>query len=103
MFPHDNSVSLHFYTTCSLKRLITCKSDYSVQTVIIIGNTCILWPNHVLNDFSMLTLALFTLFRHEFLISYSVLFRVCILRPIRPVTMNKTAHNIVGGKCRGTE
>ena len=26
-----------------------------------------------------------------------------ILRPIRPVTLNKTAHNIVGGEFRGSE
>ena len=47
-----------------------------------------------------LNLALSSLFRHENS-SYSCFFSVCILRPVRPVTMNKTAHNSVGEKCRG--
>ena len=47
--PYENSVSLRFCTTCSLKRFIRCNSDNSVQAVIINGNTCILRHNHVLN------------------------------------------------------
>ena len=42
MFPHENSVSLRVFNTCSLKRGISCNSDKSGQTVKIIGNTCIL-------------------------------------------------------------
>ena len=38
-----------FYTTCSLNRFIRCYSDISVQTVIIIGTTCILRINLDLN------------------------------------------------------
>ena len=49
MFPDENDVSLRVLNTCSLKRLISCNSDNCVQTVIIIGNTCILWQHHVLN------------------------------------------------------
>ena len=49
---------------------------------------------------STLKLALKTLFRHENS-SYSCLFSVWILRPIRPVKMNKTAHNRGGEKFRG--
>ena len=56
MFPHENSVSLCCITICSLRRFIDCNSDNSVQTVIIIGNTCSLWQNHVLNVFSSLIL-----------------------------------------------
>ena len=47
--PYENSVSLRFCTTCSLRRLIGCNSDNSVQTVIINGNTCIVRHKHVLN------------------------------------------------------
>ena len=47
--PYENSVSLRFCTTCSLRRFIRCNSDNSVQTVIINANTCILRHNHVLN------------------------------------------------------
>jgi len=42
MFPHLNSVSLRFFNTWSLKGHISCNSENSVQTVITIGNTCIL-------------------------------------------------------------
>ena len=35
----------------ALKCFISVDSDNSVQTVIIIGNTCILLGNHVLNVF----------------------------------------------------
>ena len=49
MFPYENSVSLRFCTTCSLRRFIRCNSDNSVHTVIINGNTCILGHKHVLN------------------------------------------------------
>ena len=49
MFPHENSVSLRFFNTSRLKRFITCNSDNSVETVIIIGNTFILWDKHYLN------------------------------------------------------
>ena len=51
MFPHENSVSLLVFTTCSLNRFISCNSDISVETVIIIGNTFVLWENHYLNVF----------------------------------------------------
>ena len=51
IFPHKTSVRFHFYTTCSFKRFISWKSDNSVHNVIVIGNTCILWPNYVLNVF----------------------------------------------------
>ena len=51
MFPNENSVSLPVFTTCSLKRFISCNSDISVETVIIIGNTFFLWENHYLNVF----------------------------------------------------
>ena len=43
---------------------------------------------------STLNLTLYTLFRHEASV-HSFCFSVCILRPIRPVTMNRTAHNTV--------
>ena len=33
MFSHENSVSLRFFNTCSLKRFISCNGDNSVQTV----------------------------------------------------------------------
>ena len=56
MCPHENSVSLRCFTTCIVRRFIDCNSDNSVQTVIIIGNTCSLWQNHVLNVFSRLIL-----------------------------------------------
>ena len=52
MFPYENSVSLCLLTTCSFKRFISGNSDNSVETVIIIGNTCILWQDHVLKVFS---------------------------------------------------
>ena len=51
MCPHENSVSLRVLNTCSLKRFISCNSDNWVQTVIIIGNACILWQHNVLNVF----------------------------------------------------
>ena len=51
MFPYENSVSLCFLTTCSLKRFISGNSDNSVETVIIIGSACTPWENHVLNVF----------------------------------------------------
>ena len=51
MFPTENSVSLRFVTTCSLRRFISCNNDNSVEIVIIIGNTFILWDKHVLNGF----------------------------------------------------
>ena len=50
-YPCKNSISLRFYKTCILKRFISCNSDNSVETVLIIGNTYILWQNHVLNMF----------------------------------------------------
>ena len=51
MFPYENSVCLRFFKTCSLKHFISSNSDNCVQTVIIIGNTYVLWQNHVLNVF----------------------------------------------------
>ena len=51
IFPRENSVGVPVLNTCSLKRLIRCNSDNSVQTVIIIGNACILWQHHLLNVF----------------------------------------------------
>ena len=48
---HKNSVSLRVLNTYSLKRFISCNSDNSVQTVIIIGNSCISWQHHLLNVF----------------------------------------------------
>ena len=51
MFSNENSVSLRVFTTCSLNRVISCNSDISVETVIIIGNTFVLWENHYLNVF----------------------------------------------------
>ena len=50
-FPYENSVCLPFFKTCSLKRFISYNSDNCVQTAIIIGNTYVLWQNHVLNVF----------------------------------------------------
>ena len=50
-FPYENSVCLRLFKTCSLKRFISSNSDNCVQTVIIIGNTYVLWQNHVLNVF----------------------------------------------------
>ena len=50
-FPHENSVSLRCFTTYSLTGFISCNSDNSVQTVIIIGNMYSLWENHVVNMF----------------------------------------------------
>ena len=49
MFSHENSVSLRFLNTCSLKCIISSNSDNSAQTVIIIVNSSSLWQNHVLN------------------------------------------------------
>ena len=49
IFSTENSVSLHYFTTCSLKRFISCNSDNSVEKIIIIGNMFILWDKHVLN------------------------------------------------------
>ena len=51
MFPHENSVSLLGFTTCSLKRFISCNSVNSVEAVIIIGTTCILCQNNILDVF----------------------------------------------------
>ena len=51
MFPYENDVSLPFINECSLKRFISCNSDKCVETVRIIGNTCSLRQNHVLNEF----------------------------------------------------
>ena len=51
MFSNENSVSLRVFTTCSLNRVISCNSDISVETVIITGNTFVLWENHYLNVF----------------------------------------------------
>ena len=42
MFPHENSVRVPIFTTCSLKRFISFDSDNWVQTVIMIGNAFIL-------------------------------------------------------------
>ena len=49
VFLHENNVSLRCFTTYSLKRFISCNSDNIMQTVIIIGNMCILWQIYVLN------------------------------------------------------
>ena len=43
MFPNMNIVCLSSYKICSLKGLISCNSDNSLQTVIIIGHMYILW------------------------------------------------------------
>ena len=51
MFPYENGVSLNLFTTSSLQRFISYNSDNIVQTVIIIGDMCILWQNHALNVF----------------------------------------------------
>ena len=37
MFAYENSVGLRFVSICRLKRFMSCKSDSSVQTVVIIG------------------------------------------------------------------
>ena len=37
-----------FTLYAALKRFISFKSDNSVHNVIIIGNKCFLWENHVL-------------------------------------------------------
>ena len=49
--PHENSVKLRVLNTCSLHRFISCNSENCVQAVRIIGNTCSLRQNHVLNEF----------------------------------------------------
>ena len=51
MFPYETRASLCVLATCSLKRFISGNSDNSVQTVIIIGSTCVLLQNHALNVF----------------------------------------------------
>ena len=51
MFPHENSFSSSIFTTSRLKRFISCDSDNSVDTVIVIGNTFILSETPVLNVF----------------------------------------------------
>ena len=51
MFPHENSVVSRYFTTCSLKRFISCNSDNSVQTVIITGNTYFPWQHQVIKGF----------------------------------------------------
>ena len=63
MFPHENSGSFIVFNTCSLNRFISCNSDISVETVIIIGNTFVLWENHYLNvcfyaEFSIINIVL---------------------------------------------
>ena len=102
MIPHKNSVSLRCYKTYSLRRFISCNSDNSVHTVIIIQNTCILWQKPCSEHVSTLNLSLQTLCPHKNSV-YSCVFSVCILRPIRQVKMNRTAHNIAGGKFVGNE
>ena len=42
MCPHDSNHNGRWYKTCRLKRVITYNSENSVQTVSIIGITCIL-------------------------------------------------------------
>ena len=49
MFPNENGVSLLVFTTYSLNRFISCNSEISVETVIMIGTTFVLWENHYLN------------------------------------------------------
>ena len=51
MFPHDNSGLLRFFPTLRLEQLISCNSDNSVQSDIMIGNTFILSNRHVQNVF----------------------------------------------------
>ena len=85
MFPHENSVSLCCITICSLRRFIDCNSDNSVQTVKIIGNTCILWQNHILNMFYAELSIINILSSSQF--CTVLVFSVCILRPIRTATM----------------
>ena len=52
MFPHDNSGLLRFFfPTLRLEQFISCNSDNSVHSDIMIGNTFILWNRHVLNVF----------------------------------------------------
>ena len=51
MLPNENRVSLLVFTTYNLNRFISCNSDISVETVIITGNTLVLWENHYLNVF----------------------------------------------------
>ena len=99
MFPDKNSVSLRCYKTCCLKRFISCNSDTCVQTAIIIEKAYSMekpCSKHV----SMLNFALKELFRHENF-AYSFVFSVCLLRPIRSDSMNKTAHTIISGRLGG--
>ena len=49
--PHENSVSLRVFNTCTLTRFKSCSSGNVVQAFRIIGNTCSLRQNHVLNEF----------------------------------------------------
>ena len=48
---HAISLNLRFSLHAALEHFISWKSDNSVQTVIVIGNTCSLWQNHVLSVF----------------------------------------------------
>ena len=86
MFPYENSVSLWFLTTCSLKRFMSGNSDNSVETVLIIGGTCTPWQKPCSKRGFTLKLALYTLFRHENSVQ-SCIIGVCLLRLNRPVTM----------------
>ena len=49
MLSHENSVSLRFFHTCRLNRFISYNSDSSVETFMIIANTCAVWHHHGLN------------------------------------------------------
>ena len=48
MFPPESGVSVHCFTTWSLKGFISCNNETGVQKVIIFGNTCILSQKHLL-------------------------------------------------------
>ena len=88
MFPYENSVSLWFLTTCSLKRFMSGNSDNCVETVLIIGGTCTPWQKPCSKRVFTLNLALYTLFRHENSV-LSCFLSVYLLRPYRPVTMRQ--------------
>ena len=102
IFPLKKSVSLRFYKTCSLKRDIDSNIDSRLQTVIVIGIMCFSMEKPCSKRVSTLNSALQTLFRDESS-SHSCFLSVCILRPIRPDTMNKPGHSNVGGNVRGSE
>ena len=51
MCSNEISGSLRLFTACSVYRVISCNSDSSVEEVIIIGNTFVLWEDHGLNVF----------------------------------------------------